>query len=128
MKPTTSFSWQRRTTQQPLGKGGRPIIVADWTNGHAGAIFAVMDDGLFRTRKQIQTATGLSICNASGTVNRLWRMGGLERRNNPKHEFGLRPWQGEGSCLHLYRITDAGRARVPAQSSLLPLYRPLTAE
>ncbi len=113
MKPTPSFSWKRRTTQKPLGKGGRPLIVADWSNGHAGAIFNVMDDGLFRTRKQIQKASGLSISNASGTVHRLWHMGGLERRKNPKHDFGLRPWQNGAKCLHLYRITEAGRARRP---------------
>ncbi len=113
MKKTPSISWQRRVIQKPIGKGGRPLSVADWTTGHAGTILAVMDDGLFRTRKQIQKSTGLSISNAAGTVYRLWEMGGLERRDNPKHDFGLRPWQGQGSCLHLYRITDAGKIRKP---------------
>ena len=39
-------------------------------------------------------------------------MGGLERRKNPKHDFILMPCHGSGSCQHLYRITDAGRARL----------------
>lgn len=113
MNQAPSYSWNRRTPQQPLGKGGRPIIVADWTTGHANMVLTLMDDGLFRTRKQIQNATGLSMGNACGTVYRLWHMGGLERRNNPKCDLGLRPWQGQRACQYLYRIADVGRVRLP---------------
>lgn len=120
MKQNSLITWKRRTNQKPLGKGGRPIIVADWTVGHANTILSLMDDGLFRTRRQIQKATGLSPNNAIGTVYRLWGMGGLKRRKNPKHDFGLRLWQGQTKCMYLYRITDVGRDRnvteYPAQN------------
>ena len=111
MKTLPSYSWKRRVNQKPTGKGGRPLSVADWNTGHASTILCVMDDGLFRTRKQIQKATGLSIGNTAGTVHRLWGKGGLERRANPKNDLGLKPWQGPGTCQHLYRITDVGRVR-----------------
>ena len=80
---------------------------------HASTALTFMDDRLFRTRKQIQKATKLSIGNAARTVYRLWEMGGLERRDNPKHDFGSKPWLGPGTCQHLYRITEAGRSRKP---------------
>ena len=113
MKTPPSFSWKRRVIQKPIGKGGRPLSVADWTVGHASTILSVMDDGLFRTRKQIQKATGLTIGNTAGTVHRLWEKDGLERRDNPKNDLGLKSWQGPGTCQHLYRITEVGRKRGP---------------
>jgi len=119
MKPPSRITWKRRFNHKPIGKGGRPLAVADWNTGHTSTILSVMDDGLFRTTRQIQNKSGIAHGSATGTINRVWTMGGLERAKNPKVDHRLPVGLRDG-CIWLYRITDAGRARKPVRPNPRP--------
>jgi len=83
----------------------------DWNVGHASSILTVMDDGLFRTPTQIRKRLDMDKPLLDGTLARLIKLGGLERRPKPGIDQRLPP--GVRASGWLYRITDKGRKRKP---------------
>jgi hypothetical protein len=110
-----SYLHKRRVVNNPTSVGDA-LPIYDWTVGCAAEILTVIDDGMFRSRKQITKATGMGKGSVDGTLHRLMRLGGIERRANPKYDR----WEGgfaeKPVSKFLYRITDKGRKRKPPAS------------